>query len=118
MRLAAGDLEIYAYATNISVQGPNEETYRVRAAIERKLGFHDAFLTWNDEAQGLEAKLLDAHHEANGDVEALRKRLDEIQEEMDTASLNSEEWNVLYRRRLQVELAARAGRDEREAKGR
>ena len=117
MRLAAGDLEIYAYATNISVQGPKEQTYRVRAAIERKLGFHDAFLTWNDEAQGLEAKLLDAHHEANGDVEALRKRLDEIQEEMDTASLNSEEWNVVYRRRLQVELAARAGRDEREARG-
>jgi hypothetical protein len=28
---------------------------------------------------------------------------------MDTASLNSEEWNVLYRRRLQVELAARTG---------
>ena len=117
MRLAAGDLEIYAYATNISIQGPKEKTYRVRAAIERKLGFHDAFLTWNDEAQGLEEKLLDAHHEANGDVEALRERLDEIQEEMDTASLNSEEWNVLYRRRLQVELAARAGRDEREAKG-
>ena len=117
MRLATGDLEIFAYATNISIQGPKEQTYRVRAAVERKLGFHDAYLTWNDEAQGLEAKLLDAHHEANGDVEMLRRRLDEIQAEMDTASLNSEEWNVLYRRRLQVELAARAARDEREAKG-
>ena len=116
MRLAAGDLEIFAYATNISIQGPKEQTYRVRAAVERKLGFHDAYLTWNDEAQGLEAKLLDAHKQANGDVEELRRRLDEIQAEMDTASLNSEEWNVLYRRRLQVELAARAARDEREAK--
>jgi hypothetical protein len=116
MRLAAGDLEILAYATNISIQGPKEQTYRVRAAVERKLGFHDAYLTWNDEAQGLEAKLLDAHHAADGDVEELRRRLDEIQAEMDTASLNSEEWNVLYRRRLQVELAARAARDEREAK--
>ena len=116
MRLAAGDLEIFAYATNISIQGPKELTYRVRAAVERKLGFHDAYLTWNDEAQELEAKLLDAHHGANGDVEELSRRLDEIQAEMDTASLNSEEWNVLYRRRLQVELAARAARDEREAK--
>jgi hypothetical protein len=116
MRLAAGDLEIYAYATNISIQGPKELTYRVRAAVERKLGFHDAYLTWNDEAQELEAKLLDAHHQANGDVEELRRRLDEIQAEMDTASLNSEEWNVLYRRRLQVELAARTARDEREAR--
>ena len=115
MKLEAGDLEIYAYATNISIQGPKEDTYRVRAAVERKLGFHEAYLTWNDNAQEIEKALLDAHHEADGDVERLRDRLDEIQAAMDTASLNSEEWNVLYRRRLQIELAARADRDEREA---
>ena len=115
MRLEAGEIEIYAYATTISIQGPKEDTYRVRAAIQRKLGFHDAFLTWNEEAQNIEAELLSAHHAVDGDVEALRSRLDEVQAEMDTASLNSEEWNVLYRRRLQIELAARAKRDEREA---
>lgn len=115
MKLEAGDLEIYAYATNISIQGPKEDTYRVRAAVERKLGFHEAYLTWNDGAQEIEKSLLDAHHEADGDVERLSERLDEIQADMDTASLNSEEWNVLYRRRLQIELAARADRDEREA---
>ena len=118
VRMASDDLEIFAYATNISIQGPKEETYRVRAAVQRKLGFHDAYLTWNDDAQEIEERLVTAHREANGDVEALRERLDEIQAEMDTASLNSEEWNVLYRRRLQVELAARADRDEREADAR
>lgn len=107
MRLVAGDLEIYAYATNISIQGPKEETYRVRAAIMRKLGFHDAYLTWNDDAQALEEELLRAHRGADGDLDALGRHLDEIQAKMDTASLNSEEWNVLYRRRLQVELSAR-----------
>lgn len=115
MKLEADGLEIFAYATNISIQGPKEETYRVRAAIERKLGFHEAYLTWNDHAQEIEEALLRAHREADGDVERLRERLDEIQAEMDTASLNSEEWNVLYRRRLQIELTARADRDEREA---
>lgn len=114
MRLTADDLEIYAYATNISIQGPKELTYRVRAAIERHLGFRDVYLTWNDDAQEIEAAILGAHREANGDVERLRQKLDEIQERMDTESLNSEEWNVLYRRRLQVELAARAGRTEDE----
>lgn len=118
VRMASDDIEIFAYATNISIQGPKEQTYRVRAAVQRKLGFHDAYLTWNDDAQEIEERLLTAHREANGDVEALRERLDEIQGEMDTASLNSEEWNVLYRRRLQVELAARADRDEREADAR
>jgi hypothetical protein len=114
MRLEAGELEIFAYATTISIQGPKEDTYRVRAAVQRKLGFHDAFLTWNEDAQEIEAKLLSAHHDADGDVGKLRARLDDAQADMDTASLNSEEWNVLYRRRLQIELAAWASRDERE----
>lgn len=113
MRLAAGEIEIYAYATNVSIQGPKEDTYRVRAAIQRRLGFGDAYLTWNDEAQELEDALIAAHHDAQ-DVPKLRARLHEIQERMDTASLNSEEWNVLYRRRLQVELTARVRDDEEE----
>lgn len=116
MRLEADGIEIYAYATTISIQGPKEETYRIRAAIERKLGFHDAYLTWNDDAQEIEDALLDAHREADGDVATLRPRLDAIQERMDTASLNDEEWNVLYRRRLQIELSARAERDPAEAR--
>lgn len=107
MRLATDDLEIFAYATTISVQGPLETTYRVRAAIERKLGFMDSYLTWNDEAHELEDDLIDAHRTADGDIEAFMRRLDRIQERMDTASLNGEEWEVLYRRRLQVELAVR-----------
>ena len=106
IRVAADGVEIFAYATNISIQGPKKEAYRVRAAIERELAFDDAYLTWNDEAQGFEDELLAAHESANGDVEALRGRLDEIQQRMDVASLNTEEWNVLYRRRLQVEQAA------------
>jgi hypothetical protein len=100
-------------ASNISVQGPKELTYRVRAAILRKLGFHDAYLTWNEEAQKIEDQLLEVHRDVDGDMDAIGQRLDEIQERMDTASINSEEWNVLYRRRLQVELAARTNAPER-----
>jgi hypothetical protein len=116
IHVEADGIELYAYATTISIQGPKEETYRVRAALERKLGFHDAYLTWNDDAHELEDALLEAHRGAHRDVDALRARLDEIQERMDTASLNDEEWNVLYRRRLQIELHARAeqqGADDR-----
>lgn len=112
VRIEAGDLEIYAYATNISIQGPKELTYRVRAAVSRKLGFHDAYLTWNEDAQRLEDELLAAHRGAGADVDGLRARLDAIQDRMDTESLNGEEWNVLYRRRLQIELAARTRRTD------
>jgi hypothetical protein len=115
MRLEAGDVQIYTYATNISITGPEEDTYRIRAAVERELAFREAYLTWSDEAQRLEDELMAAHGSANGDPAALRERLDAIQSRMDVASLNSEEWNLLYRLRLQVEQAAsgRAGGPER-----
>ena len=59
-------------------------------------------------AQTLEDELVTASSRANGDLEGLRRRLDHVQARIDRASLNSEEWNVLYRLRLQVE--DRAGR--------
>ena len=106
MRLEAGEVQIYTYATNISITGPKEDTYRLRAAVERELAFSNAYLTWSDDAQEIEDALMEAHESANGDVDALRARLDEIQERMDTESLGGDEWNVLYRLRLQVEQAA------------
>ncbi|HEX5039085.1 MAG TPA: hypothetical protein VFW95_03000 [Candidatus Limnocylindria bacterium] len=106
MELVTDGVEIYAYATNVSILGPKGDAHRVRAAIERELALTDAFLTWDEEAQGLEAALRDADRSANGDIDALRRRLDELQVKIDRASLNSEEWNVLYRERLQVEQRA------------
>ncbi len=117
MRLDAGEIEIFAYATNISINGPKEDAYRVRAAVQRELAFANAYLTWNEESQGFEDELIKAHAEANGDVDAMRERLDDIQGRIDTASVNGEEWNVLYRLRLQVEQAASRrsdGQDERD----
>lgn len=106
MRLDAGELEIQAYATNVAILGPKKEAYRARAAVERQLAFSDAYLTWDDESQGFEDELLAIHRDADGDLESLRGRLDEVQERIDVASMNSEEWNVLYRLRLQVEQEA------------
>jgi hypothetical protein len=106
IRILAGDLEVLAYATNVAINGPKERAYQVRAAVEKELAFCNAYLTWNDEAQELEDELLAAGSDANGDLDRLRRRLDHIQARIDRASLNSEEWNVLYRLRLQVEHRA------------
>lgn len=103
MRLRADGVEILAYATNVSIQGPNRDVYRIRAALERELAFRNTYLTWNEESQGFEDDLQRLHESADGDVEALRAKLDEVQERIDVASLNTEEWNVLYRLRLQLE---------------
>ena len=103
IRIVDGDVEVLAYATNIAINGPKVRAYEVRAAVEREVAFCNAYLTWNDEAQELEDELMSAGGTANGDLDRLRRRLDRIQARIDRASLNSEEWNVLYRLRLQVE---------------
>ncbi|MEO5986201.1 MAG: hypothetical protein ABIW50_07680 [Candidatus Limnocylindria bacterium] len=103
MRLQAAGLDIMAYATNVSILGPKEDAYRARAAIEREFAFQPTYLSWNEDAQHLEDALRNVHRSADGDVEVLRLKLDEIQDKIDTASLNTEEWNVLYRLRLQLE---------------
>ncbi len=103
MHLRTGGLEIFAFATNVSIQGPKEDAYRVRAAFERELAFHNMYLTWNEEAQGFEDDLQRIHETANGDVAVMRAELDEVQSRIDIASLNLEEWNILYRLRLQLE---------------
>ena len=103
IRVVADGLEVLAYSTNVSILGPEEPAYEARASVEREAAFHEAYLTWNAEAQTLEDELVAASGRANGDLDRLRRRLDRIQARIDRASLNSEEWNVLYRLRLQVE---------------
>ncbi|MCA1588559.1 MAG: hypothetical protein LC744_07885 [Chloroflexi bacterium] len=113
MRLNAGQLEIQAYATNVSIFGPKKQAYRARAAVERELAFADAYLTWEEQSQRFEDELLAIHRDADGDVRAVRRRLDDVQERMDVASLNSEQWNVLYRLRLQFEQDVSRRSEER-----
>ena len=105
IHLAADDLRIYAYATNVSIIGPEPKVHRARAALEREVPFHGAHLTWQDDAQRLEDELLEAGRGGHG-IAAVRRRLDRIQERIDAAPLAVDEWNVLYRLRLQVELRA------------
>jgi hypothetical protein len=106
MELTADGMELYAYATNVSIVGEAEDAYRARAAVARELALTGAHLTWSDDAQALERRLDEANRAANGDVAELRRRLDELQAEIDRSSLNTEEWNVLYRERLQIEQRA------------
>jgi hypothetical protein len=100
--LAADDLTIYAYATNISIIGPAAKAHLARASIEREVPFHGAHLTWQEDSQRLEDELLEAGRGGHG-VAAVRRRLDRIQQRIDAAPLAVDEWNLLYRLRLQVE---------------
>lgn len=103
--LGAGDLTVYAYATNVSIIGPAARVHRARAALEREVPFHGAHLTWQEDSQRLEDELLEAGRGGHG-MAAVRRRLDRIQDRIDKAPLAVDEWNLLYRLRLQVEQRA------------
>lgn len=110
VRMRADGVEIVAYATNISILGRPEDAYPVRAAIGRELVFGDAFLTWTNDAQKLEAKLsrlADEIEKGGQDRHALARALEKVQDEIDHASVAIDEWNLLYRKRLQIERHAR-----------
>ena len=109
--LGTGDLKVYAYATNVAIIGPAQQVRRARAALEREVPFHGAHLTWQEDAQRLEDELLEAGQGTSR--AAVRRRLDQVQERIDTAELAVDEWNLLYRLRLQVELRAESA-DDRE----
>jgi hypothetical protein len=44
-----------------------------------------------------------AYRDAGDDLAELHAKLDRVQDRIDTESLNAEEWNILYRLRLQAE---------------
>ncbi len=111
MRLRVDGLQIFAYATNVAVLGPSGQAHRARAELGRELPFHNARITWSDDAQQLEDEILDAHAAAGAEPERLHRQLEAIQARLDLAELDPDEWNLLYRLRLQVEHRAleRAG---------
>ncbi len=113
--LGADDLEVIVYATNVGILGREEDAYRARAAIERELAFSRAFLTWSAESQGFEDALRRLWEARDGDGR-LRRQLDDLQQRIDAASLTSDEWNILFRLRLQLESSAadEAKRPDRE----
>ena len=58
-RMLDDELEVMSYATNVAILGPERTAHRARAAIERRLAFHDAYLTWSPESQELEEVLFE-----------------------------------------------------------
>jgi hypothetical protein len=111
--LAAGELQLMAYATDVAVLGPARLAHRARAALEREVPFSGAYLTWNDGSQRFEDEIMAARRSTGGSLRALRRRLDAIQQRIDAAPLGVDEWNVLSRLRLEVEHRAEGEAVER-----
>ncbi|HEY8799543.1 MAG TPA: hypothetical protein VIM20_03025 [Candidatus Limnocylindrales bacterium] len=116
--LVGPDLEIGLYPSDISIGGKKVPVARARAAIATRLTATAASMTTSAEAQGVEAKLekLTAPRTAGaqpGDdapnPAAVRAVLRAIDEELAILTVPHDEWEILYRQRLQVERDLLAG---------
>jgi hypothetical protein len=116
--LVGPGLEIGLYPSDISIAGKKIAVARARAAIATRLTAMAASMTTSAEAQAIEAKLeaLTESRAAGGepgnnvpDVRTTRATLQAIDDELAILNVPHDEWEILYRQRLQVERDLLAG---------
>ena len=102
VRLVGKDVEVLIYPSDVAVTGRPVTTARVQAALASRLTTAQAWLTMSADAQAIEdqlARLAIERPDGRARVEALTS----IDDHLATDELPYDEWEVLYRQRLQVE---------------
>jgi hypothetical protein len=107
MDLNGKDLRIGLYPSDIAISGATSERTRARAAILSRLATSAAHLTTSEEAQRIEdrlEKLTASKTTEGGELRAAdRAELDLIDETLLELAVPTDEWDILYRLRLQIE---------------
>jgi hypothetical protein len=106
-RLYATNVEVLLHPSDMVISGRAPAASRARAIIAEQLTFTTAYFTWDKEAQDLEDAFRRIWEgvQAGAGVDALA-RLRALEQRMQRANLPYEEWEVLFRQKLQVERAA------------
>lgn len=102
VRLVGQDVEVLIYPSDVAVAGRAKVASRVQAAVASRLTTAHAWLTMTAQGQAIEnslARLAANRPEASERAEALA----DIDRQLATDDLPYDEWEVLYRQRLQVE---------------
>ena len=105
MMLTGDDLEVLVYPSDVAISGSKAAMARARAGIAIELTESPAYMTTSAEAQRVE----DATAELAGrDGQRLpptewRRRLRELDPRIATLAVPFDEWETVYRQRLQVE---------------
>jgi hypothetical protein len=109
VQLTSRDLEVQLYPSDVALAGKEVSVNRARAAIASRLAATTAFMTTSAEAQGLEERLQHVADRRRLDEDGQRE-LAEIDDALAHIEIPYEEWEVLYRMRLQVERDLLTGR--------
>lgn len=108
IQLVGRDIEVALYPSDIAIAGREPKVTRARAAIASRLTGTPAFLTTTAEAQAVEERLERLAKQALPGPEA-DAELAAIDKILATVEISYDEWEVLYRMRLQVERDLLAG---------
>ncbi len=98
------DLRILVYPSDVALIGRSEYVARARTALIRRMAFTKAYLTSSKEAEKVEDALRRLA-ERNASTAAEFAEVDDVLEGLEVAY---EDWETLYRLRLQVEHEARS----------
>jgi hypothetical protein len=102
VQLKASNLEIALYPSDVAISGEGPIVTRARAAIASRLASSAAFLTTSAEAQAVEERLERLARTATAGA-AADAELAAVDAELAKIEVPYDEWEVLYRIRLQVE---------------
>ena len=105
-QLTGPGIEVLIHQSDIAISGGKREVARARAAIASRLTSTAVYRTTSAEAQAIELRLEKLAHDPSHAFAELRR----IDEELATIELDADEWEVLYRIRLQVERDLLTGR--------
>jgi hypothetical protein len=117
IRLQGRDLDILIYSMDLLVSGKPKAVARARAAMASRLTTSAAHLTVSAEAQAIEDRLATLAGRRDAAPDAAPRPFDDetaaafeaVDKELASIQVPYDEWEVLYRQRLQVERDLRAG---------
>lgn len=109
IQLTGDGLEIQLHPSDVAIAGDKDHLTRARAAMASRLTSTSAFLTTTAEAQALEERI---QHVADRKVldEQAQRDLKVVDDNLANLDVEYEEWEVLYRMRLQIERDLMTGR--------
>jgi hypothetical protein len=109
MVLKANDLDILVYPSDIAIAGSKDHVARARAAIASKLTSSPAYLTTSAEAEKLEDRIRALVGPGDRNVD---RKLADIDRELARLAVPFDEWETVYRERLQVERDLLSGQQK------
>jgi hypothetical protein len=114
--LRSDRLEATLHPADLVIEGKEADVVDARAVLAERMAFSRAHLTWTKEGNALEDRIRAVWLDAVGGGEdggMVTGRLRALEEELKRAEVPFEEWEILFRAKLLVQVAAGCGAGSR-----